>query len=53
MNTYEPKNKNFIIMILFIVVMVSSAKTLHDITVADSDQSETELIAEETVTVKK
>lgn len=33
-------------MILFIVVMISCAKTLHDINLADEDQTKAELIVE-------
>ena len=60
MNTYEPKNmrdrqagKNFLIMILFMVFAVSSAKALHDVNVSDSNQNTTELTAKEEVAFKK
>lgn len=53
MNTHESKNKNFIIMILFMVFMVSGAKTLHDITTSESDQTPTELMAEKEVAIKE
>ena len=53
MNTYEPKNKNFIVMLLFMVVMVSGAKTLHDITTSESDQTATELATEKEVAIKE
>lgn len=43
MNTQESKNKNFIIMILFLVFAVSGAKTLHDINADDAHQNKTEL----------
>ncbi len=43
MNTLEQNKRNFIIMILLLVVTIFAAKTLHDFTVVDSDQTKTAL----------
>lgn len=53
MHSHEPKNKKFIALILFMVLAVASAKVIHDLTVFDTNQTQSELIAKKEVKFKK